>query len=143
MPPCKPIPSFLDANLLIRNPFIGHTLYQLPHHWVDIYFVFKTFQFRYPTQKLKDISTQHAQLWVDFANSKQPWSKYKYTGRGDETIMVADEREGWVERSVKEDEKLHEESWKRLEELRESWKKMAGKHFSPLKMKPMGDRKLV
>ncbi|KAF1832332.1 alpha/beta-hydrolase, partial [Decorospora gaudefroyi] len=77
----------------IRNPFPGSALYQQPHHWVDIYFVFKTYQFRYPTQNLRALSTRHAQLWTSFASGDAPpWSAYRYTGRGDEVIMVADER---------------------------------------------------
>jgi outer membrane protein assembly factor BamE (lipoprotein component of BamABCDE complex) len=97
----------------VRNQFPGSPLYQQPHHWVDIYYVFKTLQFRYPTQRLKDISTRHAQLWVDFANGKTPWREYKYTGNGDEIIMVADEREGWLERTVAENERL----WRLLGEM--------------------------
>ncbi|PVH95755.1 alpha/beta-hydrolase [Periconia macrospinosa] len=79
----------------IRNPFPSHPLYQLSHHWVDIYFVFKTFHFRYPSQRLKDLSTRHAQLWVEFANGEAPWRAYD---GGEGVVMVADERDGWVER---------------------------------------------
>ncbi|RAR10733.1 alpha/beta-hydrolase [Stemphylium lycopersici] len=106
----------------IRNPFPSSPWYQQPHHWVDVYYVFKTFQFRFPRQKLKDISTQHARLWVDFTNGKTPWTEYKYTGKGDEVIIVADERDGWVERSVREQENISENSWRRCEALVESWK---------------------
>ncbi|KAF7455374.1 PnbA Carboxylesterase type B [Pyrenophora tritici-repentis] len=63
----------------VRNPFPGSPLYQQPHHWVDVYFVFKTFQFRYPSQRFKQISTQHSQHWIGFANGRAPWSEYKYT----------------------------------------------------------------
>lgn len=118
----------------IPNPFPGHALYNLPHHWVDIYFVFKTFQFRFPKQSLKHISTRHAQLWLDFATSKAngPWSEYKYGDGGDAVIMVADGREGWVERRVREDEEVREVSWGRCEELWDAWLPSVGaKYFSP------------
>ncbi|KAH7110545.1 Alpha/Beta hydrolase protein [Dendryphion nanum] len=127
----------------VRNPFPNHHLYQQPHHWVDVYYVFKTFQFRYPTQRLKDISTRHAQLWVEFANGKSPWAEYNYTGTGDEVVIVADEREGWVERSVAEDERIMETSWRRCEALWESWKNVEGRPFVPLKIEPLKGKKLV
>ncbi|CAI6303012.1 unnamed protein product [Periconia digitata] len=116
----------------VRNPFPNHSLYQLPHHWVDVYFVFKTFQFRYPTKRLKYISTRHAQLWVDFANGKAPWAKYNY--EGSVIIIVADDREGWVERSAEVCEEVMDLSWDRYERLIESWKGMGGvERFWPLK----------
>jgi hypothetical protein len=119
----------------VRNPFAASPLYQQPHHWVDVYFVFKTFQFRYPSQRLKNISTQHARLWVDFANGKAPWARYEYGGgQGDEVVMVADEREGWVEKKVREVEEALEWGWGRCDLLVESWEagKMKGRGFRPL-----------
>jgi hypothetical protein len=127
----------------IRNPFPGSPFYQQPHHWVDVYFVFKTFQFRYSTQKLKDISTKHAQLWIEFANGKTPWKEYKYTGKGEEVVMVAEEREGWVERTVKEHEGIMETSWKRCEALVQSWEGKKGVGFSPLEIEPLRGKKMV
>jgi hypothetical protein len=127
----------------VRNPFPSHSLYQQTHHWVDKYFVFRTLAFRYPTQKLKDISTKHAQLWVDFANEKAPWTQYRYSGNGEEVIMVADERDGWVERTVAEDEKVTELSWKRCEALVESWKNFQGMQFSPLEIDPLKGKSMV
>lgn len=127
----------------IRNPFPNHPLYQQAHHWVDVYFVFKVHQFRYPTQFLKNISTKHAQLWIDFANGKTPWSEYKYDDGKEAVIMVADERDGWVERSVAEDERMNERSWKRCEVLWEAWKGVEGKQFSPLKIEPLAKAKMV
>ena len=99
--------------------------------------MFKTYQFRYPSQRLKDISTQHARTWNNFANGETPWEEYKYTGKGDEVVMVADERDGWVERSVEEHEKVVDNSWRRCEALIESWDSMRGKHFSPFQIEPM------
>ena len=108
-----------------------------------MYFVFKTFQFRYPSQRLKDISTRHAQLWIDFANGKEPWPAYKYSGKGDETVIVADERQGWVQRTVAEDEKIMETTWRRCEALLESWEKKQGTPFLPLQIEPLRGRKIV
>lgn len=126
-----------------RNPFPNHSLYQQAHHWVDVYFVFKTFQFRFPSQRLKDISTRHAQLWVDFANGKQPWPEYKYSGKGEEIVSVADERQGWVHRTVAEDEKIRETSWRRCEALSEAWKTKQGTSFLPLQIEPLQGKKIV
>ena len=127
----------------VRSPFPNSPTYQIAHHWVDVYFVFKTYQFRYPSQKLKNISTKHAQLWIDFANGETPWSEYKYEDGTDARIMVADDRDGWVERSVAEDEKITELSWKRAEALWESWKGMEGKWFSPIQIKPLEAKSVV
>jgi hypothetical protein len=127
----------------VRNPFPGSSFYAQPHHWVDVYFVFKTFQFRYPTQKLKDTSTKHAQLWIDFANGKAPWKEYKYTGAGDGMVTVADEREGWVERTVAEHESIMETSWKRCEALVQSWDRKKGVSFTPLDIEPLRGKKIV
>lgn len=46
----------------VRNPFPNHALYQQLHHWVNLYFVFKAYQFWFPYQRLKSISTKQAQL---------------------------------------------------------------------------------
>ncbi|KAF2121248.1 Alpha/Beta hydrolase protein [Lophiotrema nucula] len=105
-----------------RNPFPGHPLYQTAHHWVDIYYLFMTCQFRYPSQRLKDLSKKHAQLWTDFANGKAPWKEFKY-GDGEEAVMmIAEERDGWIERTVAEDAALNErDTLQRAERLWETW----------------------
>jgi hypothetical protein len=121
----------------VRNPFPNSSFYNLPHHWVDVYFVFKTLQFRYPTQRLKDISTRHAQLWNGFAHGTAPWTEYKYSGDKQEVIMVADDREGWVERTVVEHERLLEWGWERSDALCKSWESQKGKEFRPLDIEPM------
>lgn len=55
--------------------------------------------------------------------------------------MVADERDGWIERTVKEDEDLREEGWRRCEGLVESWKAMRGKAaFKPLGIEALGGK---
>lgn len=125
----------------IRNPFPNHDMYAQAHHWVDVYFVFKTLQFRYPMQRLKDVSTKHAQLWIEFANGKSPWEEYKYISKGDEVVMVADEREGWVERSVKEHEELVGWGWERCEVLWESWGVGKGRTgFRPMEIEGLRGR---
>lgn len=125
----------------VRNPFPNNALYQQPHHWVDVYFVFKAHQFRFPSQRLKNISTRHAQLWIDFTNGKAPWTEYKYSGKGEEVVMVADERDGWVERSVKQVENDLEWGWKRCEELVRSWKEMKGAAWGPLDLECLSGAK--
>jgi len=101
-----------------------------------MYFLFKTLQFRYPTQRLKNISTRHAQLWNSFTNGNAPWSEYKYTDGKQEVIMVADEREEWVERKVADHERLAEWSWERCEALWKSWESQKGKDFKPMGIEP-------
>jgi hypothetical protein len=63
------------------------------------------------------MSTKHAQLWINFANGKAPWSEYEYKGDGDEVVMMVDGREGWVETGVKEVEREFKWGWGRCEEL--------------------------
>ncbi|KAF2633495.1 alpha/beta-hydrolase [Macroventuria anomochaeta] len=119
----------------VRNPFPNNVLYQQPHHWVDIYFIFKAHQFRFPSERLKSISTKHAQLWIDFANGKKPWAEYVSSGKGDEVAMLADEREGWVEKSVNEVEGELEWGYGRCEELVRSWEGKKGGEWAPLDLK--------
>ncbi|ORY15434.1 Alpha/Beta hydrolase protein [Clohesyomyces aquaticus] len=126
----------------VRSPFPGQPFYQTAHHWVDVYFVFRGHQFRYPTEALKRISDQHARMWTTFANGKQPWTEYN-PADGKEVIMVADERDGWVERSVAEEEKLNERSWTRCELLWDAWAGKKGEWFLPLKIAPLEGKKLV
>jgi hypothetical protein len=76
----------------VRNPFPTAPFYQQTHHWVDVYFLFRTMQFRFPYQYLKDISDKHAALWINFANGNKPWSEFN--SREERVIMVADERDG-------------------------------------------------
>lgn len=124
----------------VRNPFPNSVFYQTAHHWVDIYFVFKTLQFRYPTRRLKDISTRHAQLWNAFTAGRAPWTEYKYTGDKKEVLMVADEREGWVERTVAEQERLEQWGWERCEALWKSWESKRGMDFKPMEIEPFKDK---
>src|SRR3546814_1992454 len=61
-----------------------------------VYFVFRSLQFRYPSQRLKMISDQHASYWIDFGNGNAPWTEYKHSGDGKEIIAVAELRDGSV-----------------------------------------------
>ncbi|KAJ4987018.1 carboxylesterase [Stagonosporopsis vannaccii] len=114
----------------VRNPFPGHDLYMHPHHWVDIYFVFMAHAFRMPSQRLRHVSAQHARLWVAFANGRAPWARYVYSGDGDERVMVADDREGWVERAVQQVEKDLDWGWGRCEQLVKAWEGMRGRSWT-------------
>jgi hypothetical protein len=52
--------------------------------------------------------------------------------------MVADEREGWVERTVDYHEKMVDWGWKRCEALWESWKAQEGRtDFKPMEIEPL------
>lgn len=92
---------------------------------------------------MKDISTKHASLWVDFANGKAPWAEYVVGAGEEEVVMVADEREGWVERSRQEDAKMADRDWDRCEKLWDAWADFRGKEFLPMKIDPLNKRKLV
>jgi hypothetical protein len=116
----------------IRNPFPNATFYQQSHHWVDVYFVFRALQFRYPYQYLKDVSDKHAELWIAFANGEAPWSAAGDRDGG--VVMVADEREGWVEKTLPEYERMSRVKWSRLDELWEAWGEKKGEQWMPLDM---------
>ena len=122
----------------IRNPFPNAPFYQQAHHWVDVYFVFRAMQFRYPYQYLKDVSDKHAELWVRFTYGEEPWSRYNGTGNevgnGEGVIMLADEREGWVEKTMSEYEKMSRVEWSTLEELLEAWAEKKGEEWFPMNM---------
>ncbi|KAG9203305.1 hypothetical protein G6514_002958 [Epicoccum nigrum] len=113
----------------VRNPFPGQPLYAQPHHWADIYFVFRAHQFRYPAgppggegDRLRGISDAHARFWMRFARGEAPWRVYeKGEGEGEETIMLVGEREGWVERSAKQLERDLGWGYGRCEALVRAW----------------------
>ncbi|KAH7411776.1 Carboxylesterase [Phaeosphaeria sp. MPI-PUGE-AT-0046c] len=114
----------------IRNPFPNSPFYQQPHHWVDVYFIFRTLQFRYPYEYLKDISDRHAALWLDFASGGKPWKRFE--SGGEEIMVIADEREGWVEKNTSEYEKMSGVAFGRLDELWDAWKEKRGEAWLPL-----------
>jgi hypothetical protein len=57
--------------------------------------------------------------------------------------MVADERDGWLERTVAENEKITELSWNRCEALVESWTSHQGMDFSPLEIDALKGKSMV
>lgn len=87
-------------------------------------------QFRYPYQYLKDISDKHAALWIDFASGGKPWKQFDDEG----VIIVADEREGWVEKSLSQYEKMSGVAFGRLDELWDAWKEKQGEAWSPVNL---------
>ncbi|KAJ4983659.1 para-nitrobenzyl esterase [Stagonosporopsis vannaccii] len=135
----------------VGNPFLTSPLYRVPHHWVDVYFLFGTLAFRFPTQKLRDLSEQHGRTWVRFANGEAPWAEYG-EGRREECIesgregeggggmekegvfIVADEAEGWAQRPLRDDEARRERNWARLDRLWEAWGEQKGEPWLPLRL---------
>lgn len=114
----------------VHNPFPNAPFYQQAHHWVDVYFVFRAMRFRFPHQWLKDLSDRHAELWIKFACGEVPWTAYKPSSEG--VVMVADEREGWIEKTMAEYEKMSRVEWKRLDSLWEAWSERNGKEWMPM-----------
>lgn len=55
---------------------------------------------RFPLQRQRDVSLGFVRRWVAFAYGDEPWARYTWV---DETIAVADSREGWVVRSREKD----------------------------------------
>ena len=89
------------------------------------------------------ISDQHASYWIDFGNGNAPWTEYKHSGNGKEIIAVAELRDGWVERTVAEDERVTELSWKRVEKLYDAWSAAKGSQFRPLSIDPLLKKRFV
>jgi hypothetical protein len=120
----------------VRNPFPGAPFYQLAHHWVDVYFLFRTMQFRFAFPWLKNISDEHARMFVSFANGAEPWTANRCSditeGRG--IVMVADESNGWVEKSERDIERVQGRSVDVLDKLWDLWQEKKGKHFLPLNL---------
>jgi hypothetical protein len=88
-------------------------------------------QFRFPYQNLKDISDKHAELWINFANGEQPWDEG--------VIMVADEREGWTQKTIEQYEKMSGVDSARLDKLWEAWQEKKGEMWLPLDMVTLKD----
>ncbi|RFU34812.1 hypothetical protein B7463_g1562, partial [Scytalidium lignicola] len=125
-------------NITLRNPFPGSVYHQIPgHHFVDVLFLFGTFRFRYPTQKLVDISTEFMRRWLNFGAGQQPWDEYIVDGdneQGGEKIMIINSSSGFELRTRKEDEeksKVSEEGerrYKQWEVIREIMRDMKAKN---------------
>jgi hypothetical protein len=87
--------------LSLRNPFHGSFFSNvLGHHFVELVYQFMTFMERLPLQRQRDVCVGFARRWTAFAYREEPWSQYTWV---DETIAVADSREGWVVRSRAKD----------------------------------------
>ncbi|KAH7166571.1 Alpha/Beta hydrolase protein [Dactylonectria macrodidyma] len=88
-------------TLSLRNPFPGSFLSGvLGHHFIELVYQFMTLMERFPLQKQRDISIGFARKWTAFAYGEDPWAPYMLA---DETIAVADSREGWVVRTRSKD----------------------------------------
>jgi hypothetical protein len=57
--------------------------------------------------------------------------------------MVADDRQGWIERTVAEHEEIMETSWKRCDELVESWQNKKDGSFRPLDISFLKDKQMT
>lgn len=101
----------------MRNPFPGHNLYQLSHHWVDDYYIFQLYQFRMPTRRDREVSTEHARRWIRFAWGGAPWEE-AYTADV-QHVAVADIRDGWTVRTRVQDERIAQRRYRELEVLEE------------------------
>lgn len=87
-------------NVMLRNPFLGSPLYQVPgHHFVELAYVFMTFLERLPTELDRETSKEFARRWIMFAHQKEPWTEYRTGG----SIAVVDSQSGWTCVSAKED----------------------------------------
>ena len=136
---CKYLSTKTDKKVYryifdVGNPFVGTPFYKIPHHWVDVYFLFRTLKFRYPSKQLKDISDKHAQMWVSFANRKVPWGEYGDREDQKKIIMVADEKEGWKQWSLEDDEARSGRNFNTLDELWAAWMEKNGEGWLPLRL---------
>ncbi|RKL12944.1 hypothetical protein BFJ70_g16032 [Fusarium oxysporum] len=83
--------------LSLRNPFPGSFFSNvLGHHFIELVYQFMTFMERLPLQRQRDVCIGFARRWTAFAYREEPWPQYTWV---DETVAVADSREGWVARS--------------------------------------------
>ncbi|EAT90799.2 carboxylic ester hydrolase [Parastagonospora nodorum] len=121
----------------VGNPFPTAPFYQQAHHWGDVYFIFRTMQFRFPYKHLKRISDKHAELWINFANGEAPWNAFGDWHGG--VIMVADERDGWAHRMMGQHEDMSGVEFARLDSLWEAWGEKKGEMWLPLDMVALKD----
>jgi hypothetical protein len=123
----------------VRNPFPGAPFYQLAHHWVDVYFLFRTMQFRFAFPWLRDVSDEHARMFISFANGMEPWAANNAvnTTADGGTVMVASDDGGWVEKLEKDIERVQGRSVGVLDKLWSLWKEKKGEHFLPLDLQKL------
>ncbi|KLO86327.1 Uncharacterized protein LW93_11101 [Fusarium fujikuroi] len=113
--------------LSLRNPFPGSFFSGvLGHHFIELVYQFMTFMERLPLQRQRDVCAGFVRRWTAFAYGEEPWSQYTWV---DETVAVADSREGWVVRSRVKDLEVsvydeggqrRYEKWEALDELFQS-----------------------
>ncbi|KAH9224255.1 Alpha/Beta hydrolase protein [Leptodontidium sp. 2 PMI_412] len=80
-------------SLELRNPFPGSIFYGVAgHHFIELLFQFQTLKERYPTDRLRAISTEFSQRLIKFAVGAAPWSPYE---ADEQRIAVVSSRDGW------------------------------------------------
>ena len=70
------------------------------HHFIELLFQFQTLLERFPTQRLRKISTEFAQRLIKFAVGEAPWSPYE---AHEQRIAVVSSRDGWQVYTREED----------------------------------------
>lgn len=83
------------------NPYTSPFFGGVAHHFVDCLFIFQTLYEIYPNALTKKVAEDMAKYWVSFAVKGTPdgWKSYK-----EGVVAVVDPTEGWVQRSIREDE---------------------------------------
>jgi hypothetical protein len=73
-------------------------------------------------------------MFVSFANGAEPWTANRCgdVAAGGGVIMVADESDGWVEKSERDIERVQGRGVDVLDKLWDLWQEKKGKHFLPL-----------
>ncbi|KAH8597396.1 Alpha/Beta hydrolase protein [Bisporella sp. PMI_857] len=102
-------------HLTLRNPIPGSPFYQVPHHFVELLFLFGTLRERYSTQIARDLSDEVGKRWLKFGAGKEPWDRYEE----DRKVMIISGDNKWVSRTKENDEKeskLTEEGPRRYRE---------------------------
>ncbi|KAH7403893.1 Alpha/Beta hydrolase protein, partial [Cadophora sp. MPI-SDFR-AT-0126] len=127
-------------SLELRNPFPGSIFYGVAgHHFIELLFQFQTLIERYPTARLRTISTEFAQRLIKFAVGEAPWSPYEAE---EQRISVVSSRDGWQVYTREEDVRqqglsedggrryseweMMEEVWAGLQNDREETVRMVG-----------------
>jgi hypothetical protein len=96
-------------------------------------------QFRFAFPWLKDISDEHARMFISFANGTEPWTANHGSNpaEGSGAVMVADDSNGWVERSERDIERVQDRSVEVLDKLWDSWQEKKGEHLLPLDLQSL------
>ena len=94
-------------------PFFGG----VPHHFIDVLFVFQTLKDVYPTPLASKIAVDSGKYWVTFAAKGKPegWKEFN-----NGYVAVVDPNEGWIQKSQEEDRKnpvRREDRWDLLDRI--------------------------